>query len=493
MKRLWKNHKLLVIGIPFVLAVAAALGILGFNFSRGARVKSSIEEANRYLSELDYEQAIASYRQALDLDGGNYEANMGLAEAYDANDMSVYAENVYREMLEKDGAQADVYEKLANLYIRDDRLDEARDLLDEAVGRVQDEDIEELHDEARPEPPASSYDEGAYKDRIRVELIPSGEGQAIYYTLDGSDPTEESPAYDKPIIMRNGKTQVKAMAVNSAGFQSEVVSWDYDVQIADAEVEIKEPVIEQLLREELEIPYDEPIYNDDVEQVTELYIIGAGASSLSDSHNVYLKEDSYTIDGYEYEYDADGYGYVETLDDLGRMPFLEKVVVAYQPNLDISALSRCKNIRELSLVCDGLNSKKISVIGALAGLERLNLGWNKIQDISGLGGLSNLKSLGIWGNNIRDVSPVSGLSNLEYLDFADNMVEDISPVGGLSRLEQLWMYHNQVSDVGTVSELPALQVLMLRDNPVSNLEALRDIYPRLTRIDEDILNLGDES
>ncbi len=490
MKKLWKNHKLLVIGIPCVLAAAVVVGILIFNYRRSVQVRACIDEANRYLSELDYEQAIASYRQALDIDEKNREANLGLAEAYDANNMSVYAENVYKSMLEQDSGQADVYEKLADLYIRDNKLDEARELLDTAMSQVQDEAVTKLYYVARPEPPTSSYDAGAYTDRIRVELIPSGERQTIYYTLDGSEPTEESTAYEKPIILKNGKTQVKAIVVNSTGYQSDIAVWDYDIQIVDVLVELEEPVIEQMVRQELQIPSEEPVYNDDIEQITELYVIGTGIMSFADRNSVYLKENTYTIDGYEYG--MSDYGRITTLNDLQYMPFLERVVVTYQPDLDISALSRCTGLKELCLVGDELNSRDIAVLGGLTGLEKLNLGWNQIQDISVLSGLTNLKSLGVWGNQVRDLQPVAGLTNLEYLDFSDNDVQDMTPVAGLTQLKELWMYYNRISDISAVSGLSKLEVLMLRDNPISNPEAVRSIYPHLTRIDTDILKLGGE-
>ncbi len=490
MKKLWKNHKLLVLGVPCVLAAAVVIGALFFHFRRSARVGEYIEDANRYLSELDYEQAIASYRQALDLDKGNREANLGLAEAYDASDRTAYAEDVYKDMLERDGGQADVYERLADLYMRDDKLDEARELLDQAVTEVQDEEITRLRQITRPEPPASTYDGGAYADRILVELIPSAEMQTIYYTLDGSAPTEESAVYEKPLILRNGKTQIKAMAVNAAGYQSDIAVWDYDIQITDVLVELKEPVIERMVRRELQIPDGERIYNDDLAQITELYIVGTGMANLSDQSSVYLREDAYTIDGSGYSLSDSGQ--IGTLDDLQYMPFLEKAAITYQPDLDISGLARCTGLKELCLVGDDLNSRDIGVLSGLTGLEQLNLGWNQIQDISALSGLTGLRSLGLWGNQIRNLQPVSGLVNLEYLDFADNSVQDISPVAGLSRLKQLWMYYNRVSDISAVSGLADLEVLMIRDNPIGNPEAVRGIYPHLTRIDTDILGLGGE-
>lgn len=490
MKRLWKKHKLLLIGVPVLLAAAAAVFIGYLRIQRTVKVREHIETANRYLSEMDYEQAIASYRQALNLDKENREASLGLAEAYDAGDMGVYAESVYLGMLENDSRQADVYEKLAELYMSENKLDEAKELLERAVQEVDDAAVTELYNVTRPQPPVSSVGSGAYTERPQVELRPAEKGQTIYYTLDGTEPTDNSLPYEEPFVLRNGKTTVKAIAVNSAGYQSDIAAWDYDVQIRDVEVELAEPVIEQIIRSTLSLPDDSRIYNDDIAQITELYIVGDSVSAGTDAQSVYMKQQSYLVDGYERE--VYGYGQVYVLSDLQYMPFLKRVAVEYQPELDISALSGCGGIQELSLVGDHLDNSDIKALEKNTGLIRLNLGWNEISDISGLSDLDNLVSLSLWGNQITDLSPAAGLTKLEYLDFSDNQVRDITPIAGLTELNQLWMYGNQVSDIRILSGLEKLQVLMIRDNPVANPEMVRAIYPNLIRLDVDLLGLGGE-
>ncbi len=488
MKKLWAKHKLLVLGVPCVLILMAAAFIGYLQFRKAANVRECIEAGNQYLSELDYEQAIASYRQALDIDEKNKEANLGLAEAYDANDMFPYAEAVYTNMLKDDDQQADVYQKLAELYIRQEKLEEARELLEKAVEKVEDEVVTELYYVARPEPPTVSVDGGTYTERFQLELKPSGERQTIYYTLDGTEPTTDSQVYTTPLILENGVTQLKAIVVNTTGYQSDIASWEYDLQIRDVLVELEEPLIEAIIREKLGLPYDQPIYNDDIERITEVYIVGTAVGTGEDQYNVLMEENAYSVDGYEYALYAEGQ--VATLNDLQYMPFLERVAVVYQPDLDISALAGCTELKELSLVGDNLDTNDIAVLQNLDKLEKLNLGWNQIQDISALDGLAHLTSLGLWGNQITNIAPVAGMADLEYLDFSDNAVTDITAVAGLTKLKQLWMYYNKIRDISSLANLSNLQVLMLRDNPISNPEEVRSVYPHLIRIDEDLLNLG---
>lgn len=488
MKTLWKKHKFIVIAVPLAVIVTVVLILAVRQMQTRAEVRNNIEAGNRYLEELDYERAIASYQQALDIDPKNVEANLGLAEAYDSNQMYAYAEAVYKDMLEYDDGQADAYVKLAELYIRLEQLEEARELLDTAVGKVESEEVTVLHEITRPEPPAVSHDQGAYTDRIRVELIPAEESHTVYYTLDGTEPTVESPVYTEPLILRNGVTVIKTISTNSTGYSSDIAAYEYDIQIEDVLVTLEEPAIERIIRDRLGIPYGEPVYNDDIEQITQIYIVGNQVQTGENIHSVYLEEEQYSVDGRTYS--LYGEGEIATLNDLRYMPFLEKVAVEYQPGLDIGALAECGKVTELSLVGDGLENGALDVIGRMSQLTRLNLGWNRISDISALAGLSNLTVLSVWGNEIRSIEPAAGLTGLVYFDFSDNQVSDIQAVSGLTGLEQLWMYRNQVSDIGPLTSLGSLQVLMLRDNPVGNPEAVRSIYPHLTRIDEDLLNLG---
>lgn len=481
-----RNYILLAVSLAVILIVVIALACR--QVARSNEVKSSIEMGDFYLSELDYERAIVSYQMALDIDAKNTEANLGLAEAYEAQQMYAYAEAVYQNMLENDDTQAQVYEKLAALYIQQGKLEEAKALLEQAVTRTDSDELAGLYQDTRTAMPGASCAAGAYRERIRVELLPAEDTHTIYYTLDGTEPGLDSRVYDEPIILKNGVTVIKAVAVNPTGYQSDTASYEYDIQIQSVAVTLEEPVIERIIRDKLEIPYNEPVYNDDIEQITQIYIAGERVLSGSDDHSVYLEEKQYTADGYTYG--VYGQGIIASLSDLRYMPFLEKVAVEYQPGLDISALADCTGVKELSLVGDGLNSRDVEALRNMTQLTRLNLGWNNMNDISALSGLTELTSLGVWGNHISSIQPAAGLKQLTYFDFSDNRVEDISALSEMAGLQQLWMYHNQVTDISSVTGLGELRVLMLRDNPVGNPEAVRSIYPHLTRLDVDLLNLG---
>ena len=486
------QHKLLFIILPCVIVLAIAAFLIAAKISAMREVDALTTEGNRYLSELDYERAIACYEQALLIDEKNREANLALAECYEMTDRDTYARSVYETMISQRPSDAEAYTRLAELYIRTGEPEAARDLMDTAAEKVKVEEIAEIYQLTHPSAPTLSHESGSYDERIRVELtcddaLPS----AIYYTLDGSEPTIESKLYDSPLILKNGTNQLKAVSINSSGFASEVTVGDYQINIEDVVVDIADERIEDIIRLELDIPYSEPVYNDDIEQITSLVIIGGGYYSINGSDNITFDGNGYSING-SYRTVDQSEGSVTTLSDIASLPYLETLVVAYQRDLDISALAGAKSLRELSLIGDSLEDTDIAALSGLNELTTLCLGWNNIKSVTALSGLTGLESLAFWGNAVRDLAPLSSLTSLQYLDFTDNKVTDISQLAKLTSLVELWMYDNAVTSIAPLNSLESLEVLMLRGNPVSDPESIRGIYPHLVRIDVDLLGLGDK-
>lgn len=77
-----------------------------------------------------------------------------------------------------------------------------------------------------PDAPKSNLQSGTY-DRVRTVSLRAGKDCVIYYTIDGTAPTVESKQYTDPIQLRVGKTNVRAIAVNSEGKVSNEMSIEY--------------------------------------------------------------------------------------------------------------------------------------------------------------------------------------------------------------------------------------------------------------------------
>ncbi len=132
-------------------------------------------------------------------------------------------------------------------------------------------------------------------------------------------------------------------------------------------------------------------------------------------------------------------------------------------------------VTSLSLASAGLADGDLARLGALAGLERLNLSGNGLTDIAALAGLARLRSLDLSDNEVSDLWPLSALTGLRRLDVSGNRIADLSPLSELPRLEVLVADANLVTDAGALTHLVRLENLGLADNAVADLAPLADL------------------
>jgi len=79
---------------------------------------------------------------------------------------------------------------------------------------------------AKPEAtPAGGY----YTEQKTVTLSSDPEGTIIYYTTDGKQPDQYAKKYTQPIVLPEGFTQIKAIAISRDGVVSETAVYDYHV------------------------------------------------------------------------------------------------------------------------------------------------------------------------------------------------------------------------------------------------------------------------
>ena len=79
--------------------------------------------------------------------------------------------------------------------------------------------------------PTFSVEEGTYTKVQNVEINCATEGATIHYTTDGSEPTAESAVYSEPIVVNDGTTTIKAIAIKEGMTNSEVASATYTVNL----------------------------------------------------------------------------------------------------------------------------------------------------------------------------------------------------------------------------------------------------------------------
>ena len=118
---------------------------------------------------------------------------------------------------------------------------------------------------------------------------------------------------------------------------------------------------------------------------------------------------------------------------------------------DFSILKYCKNLLALDIGHNRVSD--LSFLYDLPNLKVLIVAINNqyVTDITPIGSLKNLEYLEIFHDDIRDISCLAGLDHLLDLNIAFNRITDYTPLLGLKNLERLWMA-NSWSDYMPVPE-----------------------------------------
>ncbi len=146
----------IIVALVAVLVIAISIGIVVFSNSPEKSLKKQLDLGQKYLSELNYEQAVAAFKEALSIEPNNEQARESLVNAY-----LMWAEDKVANN-DIEGAIAiltEAYELLADERIKD-RLDElsAGSAGKELVNYLEICDkVAELYDDMRYDTPSYFY------------------------------------------------------------------------------------------------------------------------------------------------------------------------------------------------------------------------------------------------------------------------------------------------------------------------------------------------
>lgn len=231
-----KYKKILIVAILLLLAVAGTITIL--TVTSGDKVQQASKQLSlgeKYLSELEYENAIIAFNKVIEIEPMNMKAYIGLAAAYEGLGQTEDAMEVLeaaiiiikdtnedtKEVLDN---SEDVYIKLAELYVNKGYNEKSFRILLEGYDLTDSNTIAKLLKDYFPEIEAS-VKPGTYAEAQLISLI--SKGNKIYYTLDGSEPTKESEVFVNPIEVCEGRTTLKAVVENEYGELGEIKLYSY--------------------------------------------------------------------------------------------------------------------------------------------------------------------------------------------------------------------------------------------------------------------------
>lgn len=143
--------------------------------------------------------------------------------------------------------------------------------------------------------------------------------------------------------------------------------------------------------------------------------------------------------------------------------------ISYNP-IPISQIEFIKNwtqLHNLGMSGFNLNSSQITFVSKFSSLKSLDLGFNRITDVTPLASLTGLRELFLYSNMIKDISPLANLKNLEWLNAGANMISNVAPLRNLTKLRFLDLEINNISNISPLTNLSNLEILNLNFNDIS--------------------------
>lgn len=153
------------------------------------------------------------------------EAYLLLGRSYAELGETEKAEKCLKQVIKWNPSSLDAYEALLDLYEND--TDQILALKSSVT--VSDKDILALFSAYETDMPVASYEGGTYNKSIEVSLTAES-GEKIFYTLDGKEPEKYGDEYKDAVkISEEGETVLKAVAQNSQGIYSDVLTVTYEI------------------------------------------------------------------------------------------------------------------------------------------------------------------------------------------------------------------------------------------------------------------------
>lgn len=443
----------ILVPIVLILAILASAVWYLFVYDREFTRDMLLMQARHFEARGNHKLSTWFYDTAYTYASNSEEIAIELAQQYSAAGNYTKAEYTLSRGI-ADGGGTPLYIALCKLYVEQDKLLDAVNMLD----GITDPAIRDAIAALRPAAPTVDMLPDFYNQYISVTL--TAESGVLYATADGTYPSTAHSPYTQPISLGTGETTIYALAVADNGLVSKLGIYGYTVGGVVEEITFADAAIEASVRELLDLRESDRIYSDMLWEITD-FTIPAGAADYSDlSRLTYLK--SLTVNEA-----ASG-----QLEKLASLAYLEELTITNSSPSDaeLTAIAALPRLRKLTLSGCGLST--VSPLSQASGLEYLSLKDNTIRNLAPLSGLTGLRELYLTYNAVTDLSDLSGLTRLEILDISYNSVTSIAPICGIPGITELYAEHNQLISLGNIQNLTGLRVLSAGYNQIEEIEKL---------------------
>ncbi|MDO4617033.1 MAG: chitobiase/beta-hexosaminidase C-terminal domain-containing protein [Lachnospiraceae bacterium] len=231
-----RNTILISVGAAAVIIVAFFGISFLLNTSKKSAFNSNYTKAVDAYNNGEYDSSLELITVALEKDPDNLAGTILLADIYAAQGKTDMAASVYREAIHNDPDSESAYRKLIGMYEALGDGASIRTLMNECTS----ESILEKFAEYITDVPVLSLEAGTYEDAQNLEITDEN-GNAVFYTLDGTDPTLLSLRYDSAIGLTGGTITVRAVAYNEKNVPSNIVEAVYVIEADSVDAPVVYP------------------------------------------------------------------------------------------------------------------------------------------------------------------------------------------------------------------------------------------------------------
>ena len=224
LERKKKKHKRQV--IAGVAGGIIVLGIAAFGFIYQTQINSfdhQMSQAETAYREGDYDSALQYIARARELEPDNPEAEILEARIYVRDNNESAAQSILLSVIQENPDNTTAYGELLRLYEQQGEYTAIRDLMNQAS-----DNMREIYQNYVCSLPEISQEGGSYSEEVTIEISNIPSGTTVYYTLDGSDPDQDSERYEEPVeLTEEGTFTFKYIAYNEKSVPSDIGEEEY--------------------------------------------------------------------------------------------------------------------------------------------------------------------------------------------------------------------------------------------------------------------------
>ena len=422
--------------VPMILLIAVLLSLCWYFlvYDQAFTKELLLRQARYYESNNKHKAAAWFYDIAYYQSSQDDDVAIELADQYRKAGNYTKAEYTLAQAISQNPSAA-LYTALSNVYVAQDKLMDAVNMLD----TVNNTEIRAQLEAARPAAPVLTPESGFFTQYIDVSAEHTG--GTLYLTTDGEYPSILEDLFTGPVSLPLGETPVMALVVGKNGLVSPLTVGGYTVGGVIEPVTFTDAAVDASVRTILEYDENDVIYTSDLWQIT-----------------------SFTLPS-----DA------KTCEDLVKFTHLA-VLSGSDLTFDLTPLALLTTLQELNLYNCNLNTEELSAIGSLTGLQRLTLSNCGLSTVSPLEKLTGRTDLDLNENSVRNISPLSRMRSLAQLHMRGNALVSLDALADLTQLEVLDISYNSVLSLAPLAACSALKELNAENNRISTTSELGSFF-----------------